>query len=99
MIVNNEPKFLEEIKSYLDKDVFTVLTADNNREALKRIENMNEEIVNLILINTNIPNSNESALFSVKPNSRMRLDSYKNKDFLKKPFTKEQLIDFVNSKI
>ena len=98
MIVNNEPKFLEEIKSYLEKDDFTVLVANNNREALKRIENMNEKNVNLILVNTNMPNSEESALFSVKPTSRMNLDSYNNEDFLKKPFTKQQLVDFINSK-
>ena len=99
MIVNDEPNLIEEIKSYLESDDINVITANNNREALEQMEKSKEEKLSLILIETFMPGSYEPALFSVKPSSRMDVDAHKIEDFLQKPFSKKQLIDFVKSRI
>jgi DNA-binding NtrC family response regulator len=96
MIVDDEPDVLNAVKSCLESDDFEVVTANNSREALELI-NEEEENFGLILINTRMPDSDRSALFSMKPNSKM--DTSKLEDFLQKPFTREQLLDFVKRRI
>jgi DNA-binding NtrC family response regulator len=96
MIVDDEPDVLNAVKSCLESDDFEVVTATNSREALE-IMNEEEENFGLILIDTRIPDSDKSALFSMKPKSEM--DTSKLEDFLQKPFTKEQLLDFVKRRI
>ena len=96
MIVDDEPDVRNAVKSCLESDDFEVVTATNSREALELI-NEEEENFGLILIDTRIPDSSKSALFSMKPKSKM--DTSKLEDFLQKPFTKEQLLDFVKRKI
>jgi DNA-binding NtrC family response regulator len=96
MIVDDEPDVLNAVKSCLESDDFEVVTANNSREALELI-NEDEENFGLILINTRMPDSDRSALFSMKPKSKM--DTSKLEDFLQKPFTREQLLDFVKSKL
>jgi hypothetical protein len=46
-----------------------------------------------------MPNTKTPALFSMKPESNKNIDTSKKEDFLQKPFTKQQLLDFVKSKI
>ena len=99
MIVDNEPNMIEEIKSSLNEDDYKIIVANNNREALEHMGNSDEEKVNLILVNTKLPDSRESALFSMKPISRMNIDTCNIMDYLQKPFTKEQLLDFVKRRI
>jgi DNA-binding NtrC family response regulator len=96
MIVDDEPDVLNAVKSCLESDDFEVVTANNSREALELI-NEDEENFGLILINTRMPDSDRSALFSMKPKSKM--DTSKLEDFLQKPFTREQLLDFVKRRI
>lgn len=96
MIVDDEPDVLDAVKSCLESDDFEVVTATNSREALEII-NEEEENFGLILIDTHIPDSGKSALFSMKPKSKM--DTSKLEDFLQKPFTREQLLDFVKRRI
>jgi len=96
MIVDDEPDVLNTVKSCLESDDFEVVTATNSREALE-IMNEEEENFGLILIDTRIPDSDKSALFSMKPKSKM--DTSRIEDFLQKPFTREQLLDFVNRRI
>ncbi len=99
MVVDNEASILDNVKSCLESDDFRVITADNNREALKLMEQNREDEFGLILINSIMPGSNKPALFSMKPESKKDIDTSNEKDFLQKPFTKEQLIDFVKQKI
>lgn len=100
MVVDDEASVLDNVKSCLEDDDFRVITADNNREALELMEqNREDDEFGLILINSMIPGSNEPALFSMKPESKKDIDTSNEKDFLQKPFTKEQLIDFVKRKI
>ncbi len=42
-----------------------------------------------------MPNSKKPALFSIKPKSKKNIDTSREEDFLQKPFTKEQLLNFV----
>ena len=99
MIVDDEINMLEEIKSCLESDNFEVITATNSREAIEHIRNGEEENVSLILVGTSLPGSEESALFSMKPRSRMNIDTNNLENFLQKPFTNEQLLDFVKERV
>ena len=98
MVVDDETIILEEVKSCLEEDDFEVVTVDNSRKALELMENDKEDSFGLILISTSMPDSGKPAFFSMKPGSKKDIDTSKEEDFLQKPFTKEQLLDFVKSK-
>jgi CheY-like chemotaxis protein len=87
------------MKSFLENDELEVFTANSSREALELINNNKEENINLILIDTFIPSINKPAFFSLKPTSKMNIDTTKQENYLYKPFTKEELICFVKNKI
>ncbi len=97
MIVNDETSIIQELKNILKDDQIDIISVENNKKALEIMEK--EEDFGLILIDTKLPDSNKPALFSMKPGSRMNIDTTKEKDFLQKPFTKDQLIDFIKQKI
>ena len=99
MIVDDEPDMLEEMKLCLENSDFEVLTAANSREAFECIGNRKEENVSLILVDSPLPDDGGSALFSMKPISRMDADTINTENFLQKPFTREKLLDFVKRKI
>ena len=99
MVVDDETSILEQVKSCLEDDDFEVVTVDNSRKALELMEGDREDSFGLILIDTLMPNSNKPAFFSMKPKSKKNIDTSKEEDFLLKPFTKEQLLDFVKRKI
>lgn len=95
MIVDDEVAVLEKVKSFLEDDDVDVVTANNSRQVL---ELMNEkENVDLILIDTPMPCSDKTALFSMKPNAKLATNE--TESFLQKPFTKQQLINFVKERI
>lgn len=99
MIVDYELNMLEEMKLCLENNDFEVITAVNSREALEHIGNRKEENVSLILVNAPLPDGGGSALFSMKPISRMDVDTINTENFLQKPFTREKLLDFVKRKV
>ena len=99
MIVDDELNVLEEVKKNLESEEIQVIAVDNNKEALELLSNQNEDDYGLVLIDTSLPDSDKPALFSMKPGSKMNIDTTKEEDFLTKPFTKDQLIDFVKKKI
>jgi DNA-binding response OmpR family regulator len=98
MIVDDEKSILEQVKNGLDENEYEVVTVNNNREAIELIENDNDDKFGLILIDTSLPDSKKPALFSMKPKSKKNIDTSKKDDFLQKPFTKAELIDFINKK-
>lgn len=99
MIIGDETNILEEVKICLENDDFEVVTAGNSRKAIELMDGDKEDDFGLILINTSMPDSNAPALFSMKPKTKKDIDTSNTEDFLQKPFTKEQLLDFVKSKM
>jgi CheY-like chemotaxis protein len=73
-----------------------VVTATDSRQALRQLIEENEEIFDLILVNTRMPGSeNTTALFSMKPSMKKQSSGIEN--FLQKPFTKQQLLNFIKT--
>ncbi len=99
MIIDDEKSILEDIEKTLEQDDFKVVTVDNRRKAIEIIEEDDENKFSLILIDTTIPDSKQPAFFSMKPGSKKDIDTSREEDFLRKPFTKEQLVDFIKKKI
>ena len=99
MVVDHEISVLENIKSCLKKEDFEVITVDSNRKAFEIMENDKENNFSLILIDTRLPNSNTPAFFSIKPKSKINIDTSTEDNFLKKPFTKDELLDFIRRRI
>ena len=86
---------IEKVKSFLEDDELDIVTANNPRQALELIGE--GRTFDLILVDTPMPGSDKDALFLMKPNSKLT-DSETN-TFLQKPFTKDQLLNFVKGKI
>ena len=95
MIVDDQTDILEQVKSYLDEDDYNVITMKNRREALELLEQ--ESTIDLMLINMSISTNNKESFFSMKPNIKPNLEE--NDNYLSKPFTKTQLLNFINRKI
>ena len=99
MVVDDEISITENIKSCLKQEDFEVVTVDNNRKAFEILENDKENNFSLILISTRFPNSKTPAFFSIKPKTKRNIDTSTEYNFLKKPFTKEELLDFIRKRI
>lgn len=99
MIVDDENHILEKAKKYLENDNFKVYTALDNRKALEMLSNDNESDFGLFLIESTVPGTDKTALYSVKPKSTMSMTIENKDEFLEKPFTKDQLLNFVRKKI
>jgi DNA-binding NtrC family response regulator len=95
MIVDDENDVLHNVKNFLKENEINVVCAENSRQALQHLEK--EETVDLILIDTPMPCSDKTALFSMKPNIKNVPSEMDN--FLQKPFTKEQLLTFLQDKL
>jgi DNA-binding response OmpR family regulator len=93
MLVNDKPELIEQIRSYLEDKDYQLITANNTRDAITKLEKTDE--INLILLGTSLPNDEKSALFCMKPDSRMNVDTSDFEKFLPRPFTKEQLLNFL----
>ena len=98
MIVDDELDILNQVKESLKDDDFRIITSDYSRMALQLIDEDEENKLGLILIDSPIPGTDKSALFSMKPGSKKDIDTTNEIDFLKKPFSKEELISFINKK-
>lgn len=98
MIVDEELDILNKVKNFLQTEDVEVITASNSRQALGQLKEENEETFDLILVNTRMPGSKKTkALFSVQPSLKKQSSGIEN--FLQKPFTKEQLVEFVKEKM
>lgn len=97
MIIDDELNVLREVKSIL-KNNYNVITVDCNRKALDVIENYDKDL-SLILLDSNIPGTEIPAFFSLKQDINKKKDTTKTNDFLIKPFTRNQLFEFVKNKL
>jgi DNA-binding NtrC family response regulator len=96
MIVNDEPGLQKTIAKFLAEEKIAVLTASTNREAVAALDNRIEDLVDLILINRKIPGSTMTALYPVKPCAKTQELS---DTCLSIPFTKQQLMDFLQTQL
>jgi len=99
MVVDDETNILEQVKSCLENGDFEVVAVDSSRKALELMDNDKEDNFGLILIDTSMPDSKKPAFFSMKPKSKSDIDTSNEEDFLQKPFTRDQLVDFIKKKI
>ena len=98
MIVDEEPALLKQVKKFLEQEHIEVVTARDSRQALGQLREENEETFYLILVNTKMPGSKKTtALFSMKPTEKKQPSGIEN--FLQKPFTKEQFLDFIKEQM
>jgi len=95
MIVDDESDVLEKVKAFLEEDDFQVVTVNNNRTALEMLADNKENNFGLLLIDTELPDHKKTALFSLKPASKIQSDISNEENFLQKPFTRDQLLAFV----
>ena len=99
MVIDDETSILEEVKSCLKEDNFEVIAVNNSRKAIELMDEDMDDNYGLILINTSMPDSKQPAFFSMKPKSKSNIDTSREEYFLQKPFTRQQLIDFVKKRI
>jgi CheY-like chemotaxis protein len=98
MIVGEEPAFLKQVKAFLEQENMEIVTATDSRQALEQLKEENEETFDLILVDTRMPGSeNTTALFSMKPIVKKHPSGIEN--FLQKPFTKQQLLEFIKEQM
>jgi DNA-binding response OmpR family regulator len=98
MIVDEEPMLLKRVKKFLEQENVEVVTVHDSRQALEQLKEDNEETFDLILVNTRMPGSKKTtALFSMKPTEKKQPRGIEN--FLQKPFTKEQFLDFIKEQM
>jgi len=98
MIVDEEPFRLSQIKAFLEQEDLQVVTAENSRQALEQLKEDNEETFDLILVNTRMPGSeNSTAFYSMKPTEKKQPSGAEK--FLQKPFTNQQLLEFIKEQM
>ena len=98
MVVDNDSSILDHVKDSLNAGDLQIVTVKNNREALE-LMNDDENSYELILIDSLTPDSKIPAFFPMKPNDKKNIDTTRDEDFLQKPFTKEQLVSFIERKL
>lgn len=93
MIVDDETSIIEQIKSFLKEEKLNIISATTNREALNLLDRLDEDTFDGVLIDSPHPASQNAALYCLKPTEKAKdADSH---NYLQKPFTKEQLQNFL----
>ena len=90
MVVDDEPGVQEQIQMAMWDEDARIICAQDSRSALAMLDDAG---CDLMLVNSVLPVSKEPVLVSMKPNERYMMESPQS--VLKKPFTKEELIDFL----
>jgi len=98
MIVNDESIILEKAKDIFKEHDLELVSVKNNREALEIMQD-NEKKYELILVDSLTPDSKKPAFFPMKPSNTKNIDTTNDEDFLKKPFTNEELISFIKKRV
>ncbi len=97
MIVDEEKNMIDQVKSLLHAESIHIIHAENTRKALEYIDHEPENKINLILVDTYIPGTDQKGYFSLKTNSRFTDGALD--DLLPKPFTKDQLLSYIWKKL
>lgn len=99
MLVGKQLDDLEPVKEFLKQNDINVFTAPDSRQAMELMQQEEENNFELFLIDSVHPDSNKPAFLSLRPMSKMTSDIDNVDDFLERPFTGEQLMEFLNNKI
>lgn len=92
MIVDEDKETLNRIKTCLEKENFTVSTAQTNREALEVLEK-SEQPIDVILLHTTIPGSNEDVFTPIVTNTKTKILSVDKT--LSRTCTETELLEFI----
>ena len=90
MVVDEEMGIHELVRGALLESETVVVGARSSRAALDLLEDLS---CDLMLVESTLPVSRERVLVPVKPDDRYQMKQ--SELFLKKPFTEEELVDFV----
>ena len=93
MIVDEEQSITEKIKTYLQDENITILTADNNREALNLLTQDDKNTGETVLVKTHIPDTKQPAFFLFNSNTKTQDQDLQN--YLPHSFTKQELLTFL----
>ncbi len=96
MVVDKEQSLQATIAQYISKEDIKVMAAATNREAVTQLEDTKENEVALILVDRQIPGTTIRALYPVKPGEKTQDPK---EAVLFKPFTKEQLLSFLQTQL
>jgi DNA-binding response OmpR family regulator len=110
LVVEDEPKILEVVKSYLTKEGYDVLVADDGQKAL---ELFNKEIIHLVVLDLMLPNiSGEEVCSRIRAKSNVPIIMLTAKveedekiqglaigadDYVTKPFSVRELVSRVHA--
>ena len=94
MVVDDEVGVQELVRGALLDSETVVVGARNSRAALDLLEDLS---CDLMLVESRLPMSRERVLVPVKPGDRYQ--KKRPESFLKKPFTEDELVDFVTKHI
>jgi len=95
MIINENQSIIEDIKLILNDEDISIITVENNRAGISQLNKQNN--IDLILVNTNNPNSLKNALMILDPTSDFSTNAVDEKLYLSKPFSKEELTTFIKN--
>ena len=94
MIIDEEPDIAHQLQSYIAQEDITIRTVPSSRKALHTINE--DESISLLLINTKLPDRDSMGYFSIALDSKSFTGLSDEKNFLIKPFSKEEFIQFIN---
>lgn len=100
MVVDDENSVQQKIKDFLNKDDYKIISVKDSRQAFKMLDENKDNDYNLFLIDSPLPGFKDKyGLVSMKPDEKISNHKSHEDDFLKKPFTKQQLLDFIREKM
>ena len=97
MIIDEEPNIAHQLQSYITQKDITIKTVPSSRRALDTINE--DESISLLLINTKLPDKDLMGYFSITPDSKSFTNISDENNFLIKPFSKEEFIEFINKSL
>jgi DNA-binding NtrC family response regulator len=97
MIIDDEPEIHHQLQSLIGEEDILIKTVENTRKALDVMKD--DSSISLLLVNTTVPDKNIPAYFPVIPDSTKFMDLNNEKNFLSKPFSRDQFLNFIDQSL